>query len=107
MELRTDLMKMGELERLAGLLTKYKKVPDEGLFYGLTDNAKESFWDHDDEEKWNEMLLLFVTPTFEDIQRADTMFKEWAATTHPGKPVVCVTDPPQPGQKRYWIYILR
>lgn len=108
MELITDRMKMGDLRLLERLLAHYKKVPEEGLFYGLTANAKHSWFDHADEERWAEMILLFVTKSHDDIIEAERVFHRWAAEAHPGKPVTRVGDPMLPeGSSRYWIYVVR
>ena len=108
MELRYDLMKMADLDRLKNLLGHYKKVPDRGLIFGLTDNARETYMDHDDEERWEEMALLFVTKEFEVIQQAERLFANWATDTYPqhdcrrvGSTVL------KPDSSRYWLYILR
>ncbi len=110
MELRTDLMKMADLQRYRALLDRYKNIPDLGLVFGLTDNAKQSWWDHEDEDRWEEMTLLFVTKSRTDVLAAADMFREWAATAHEG--VACyqvgLDDEELPeGSSRYWLYILR
>lgn len=110
MELRTDLMKMADLERFANLLGRYKNIPDLGLVFGLTDNAKQSWWDHEDEQRWEEMTLLFVTKHRADVLKAADMFRQWAATSHPDTACYQVgaddDDLPE-GSSRYWLYILR
>lgn len=108
MELRYDLMKMADLERLKNLLGHYKKVPERGLIFGLTDNARETYMDHDDEEAWEEMALLFVTPEFEVIHQAEQLFSDWASSTYPQHDCQRVgATVLRPDSSRYWLYILR
>ena len=110
MELRTDLMKMADLERFAGLLERYKNIPEMGLVFGLTDNAKATWWDHEDEDRWEEMALLFVTKTRDDVLRAADVFRRWAEQSHGDRPCfqVGVEDEELPyDSSRYWLYILR
>lgn len=110
MELRTDLMKMADLERFKGVLERYRNIPEIGIVFGLTDNAKASWWDHEDEEQWQEMALLFVTKERSGVLAAADVFRAWAAQAHPG--VACYQvgtddDDLPSGSSRYWLYILR
>jgi hypothetical protein len=108
MELRYDLMKMKDLERFKKLLGHYKKIPKTGLTYGLTDNARETYMDHDDEECWEEMALLFVTPSLQDVHSAADIFMDWAMQQHPTHTLKRVNmDALALDAKRYWLYILR
>lgn len=110
MELRTDLMKMADLDRFGRLLDRFTQIPEFGLVFGLTDNAKATWWDHEDEERWEEMTLLFVTKERDDVLVAGDMFRAWAAANHPKVDCyqVGVDDEELPvGSSRYWVYILR
>ena len=108
MELRYDLMKMADLDRFKNLLGHYKKIPETGLIYGLTSNARETYMDHDDEECWTEMALLFVTPSLADVLAAGEMFTNWAKNNHPQHNLKQVGQEQLPeDSKRYWLYILR
>ena len=108
MELRYDLMKMADLDRFRKLLSHYKKIPEAGLTFGVTDNARETYMDHDDEECWEEMALLFVTKTLADVEKAEEVFLEWAATQHPDIACNCVTlYALDETASRFWLYILR
>lgn len=103
-------MKMADLERFESLLTRYKNIPDLGLVFGLTDNAKQSWWDHEDEQRWEEMTLLFVTKHRADVLDAANRFRRWASREHAGTACyqVGVDDAELPeGSSRYWLYILR
>ena len=110
MELRTDLMKMADLGRFRSVLERYRNVPEIGIVFGLTDNAKATWWDHEDEEQWEEMALLFVTKDRGDVLLAADVFRSWAVEAHPGVPCYQVgpedEDLPH-GSSRYWLYILR
>jgi hypothetical protein len=110
MELRTDLMKMADLDKFRAILDRYKNIPDIGLVFGLTDNAKGSWWAHEDENRWEEMTLLFVTKSRDDVKAAAEMFRKWAYEAWPQVPCyqVGVEDDELPeGSSRYWLYILR
>ena len=108
MDLRYDLMKMADLQRFKTLLGHYKKIPERGLIFGLTDNARETYMDHDDEEQWDEMALLFVTKSMEDVLHAEQIFSAWATQTHPSQPLRRVGQMAlTPDSSRYWLYILR
>jgi len=101
-------MKMADLQRFKTLLGHYKKIPESGLIYGLTDNARGTYMDHDDEEQWNEMALLFVTKSNDDVLEAERIFCSWARESYPShslKRVGAATLTPQ--SSRYWLYILR
>jgi len=107
-ELRYDLMKMADLDRLKNLLGHYKKVPEHGLVFGLTDNARETYMDHDDEERWEEMALLFVTKEMEIINEAENIFSSWASSTYPQHELRRVgATVLRPDSSRFWLYILR
>lgn len=110
MELRVDLMKMADLDRFRGVLDKYRNIPDIGLVFGLTDNAKGTWWDHEDEERWEEMILLYVARNREDVLAAADIFRAWAQETHPE--VACYQVGPDDDElpadsSRYWLYVLR
>jgi hypothetical protein len=110
MELRTDLMRMRDLERFQSVLSRYKNIPDIGIVFGLTDDAKGSWWDHEDEQRWEEMALLFVTPERDEVLAAADLFRAWASHAHPG--VACYQvgaddEELPPDSSRYWLYILR
>lgn len=108
MELRVDLMKMADLERFRNLLGHYKKISAKGLIFGLTDNARETYIDHDDEEQWEEMALLFVTKSLTQVLDAETIFSSWASGSHSDKPLMRVgATTLTPNSSRYWLYILR
>lgn len=108
MDLRYDLMKMADLQRFKNLLGHYKKIPQGGLIFGLTDNARETYMDHDDEECWDEMALLFVTKSMDDVLEAEQIFCHWAGEKHPSQPLKRVgTTTLTPDSSRYWLYILR
>lgn len=110
MELRTDLMKMAEIDRFRGVLDRYRNIPELGLVFGITDNAKATWWDHEDEARWEEMALLFVTKERADVLVAADIFRAWAADQHPNAACyqVGVDDAALPaGSSRYWLYILR
>jgi hypothetical protein len=107
-ELRYDLMKMSDLERFRNLLGHYKKIPASGLTFGLTDNARETYMDHDDEESWEEMALLFVTKHLSDVMEAESIFTSWANVSHPQHALRRVGAMSLvPDSSRYWLYILR
>ena len=110
MELRTDLMRMRDLDKFQKVLARYRNVPDIGLVFGLTNDAKGSWWDHEDEQRWEEMALLYVTPERHEVLAAADVFRRWAQESHPG--VACYQvgfdDAELPeGSSRYWLYILR
>lgn len=110
MELRTDLMKMADHERFRGVLDRYRNIPELGIVFGLTDNAKATWWDHEDEDRWEEMALLYVARERTDVLIAADIFRQWAATAHPDTPCYQVgpdDDELPDGSSRYWLYILR
>jgi len=110
MELRTDLMKMADLDKSRALIYKYKNIPDLGIVFGLTDNAKGAWAMHEDEERWEELTLLFVTKRREDVMRAAGIFRAWAEGEHSNTACYQVgwEDAELPeGASRYWLYILR
>ncbi len=110
MELRTDLMKMADHERFRGVLDKFTKIPEIGIVFGLTDNAKATWWDHEDENQWEEMILLYVARERADVLVAADILREWASRVHPGVPFYQVgpdDDDLPDGSSRYWLYILR
>ena len=101
-------MKMSDLERFRNLLGHYKKIPTRGLIFGLTDNARETYMDHDDEEQWEEMALLFVTKHLNDVMEAESIFTNWAQSSYPQHALNRVgATTLAPDSSRYWLYILR
>ncbi|MFT7521997.1 MAG: hypothetical protein ACI9MC_004149 [Kiritimatiellia bacterium] len=110
MELRTDLMKMADLDKFKRLLYKYKNIPDLGIVFGLTNSAKGAWATHDDEERWEELTLLFVTKSREDVLSAAGIFRAWAQDEHSNTAcyqVGCEDHELPEESSRYWLYILR